>query len=650
MSGSGRPCLPRDWRLISLLVSIFAVANALYSAWDQGWARDERVHIVWSQRLLQGVDERQSVGRFESKTPVVLPNVLLMNAARAAGIADESRLRFAARVPTALWLAGLLFATYRLARAWFGETAGHLAVIATALDPNMAANASIVTVDVAYALAVVLTAATALTFSRDPSLVTGSRLGLALGLAFTAKFSAVLLLPTLALLPFVDGGGGGFHRGTIRRAAAGAAAAAVIAAGFVCAAYLFTGVGTRLDAIPFVSGPFTTLARMAPSLRPPLPAAFLSGIDLTLVRERETSKAYVLGAFHPSGVWYYFPVQWALKTPLLVLLAELAGLVQVFRRRIVHRSAAARFLAVTLLLNLIYFSLVFRTQVGYRFVLMCVPLGYALAAAGLASLPASRSIRIAGAAVMVVALCENVMYWGNPLAFTNAAVWPKRSVWRLLADSSVDYGQDRERIDRWLVARGVRTALNPAHILPGHNTIDLNAFVGVPDPERYRWLRENVPPSGHIGYTHLWWMVDDSTYDLFMNEKRRLPVGATASALCPGTLQPYPAGARMPLSLRELPGQIRAFVACVSVRKQTDLALKVGTGIIRFGPYQAGADCTAKELTDGQESWYRLEPGLHAFCVDEVPNRRQWLPYRFEGMWRIRAHGSRFELHERPPG
>ena len=51
--------MPRDWRLLSLLVSIFAIANALYSAWDQGWAFDERVHIVWSQRLLQGVDERQ---------------------------------------------------------------------------------------------------------------------------------------------------------------------------------------------------------------------------------------------------------------------------------------------------------------------------------------------------------------------------------------------------------------------------------------------------------------------------------------------------------------------------------------------------------------------------------------------------------------
>ena len=41
---------------------------------------------------------------------------------------------------------------------------------------------------------------------------------------------------------------------------------------------------------------------------------------------------------------------------------------------------------LTLLVHLAYFSLLYRTQLGYRFVLMCVPLGYLLAAAGLARL------------------------------------------------------------------------------------------------------------------------------------------------------------------------------------------------------------------------------------------------------------------------
>ncbi len=57
----------------------------------------------------------------------------------------------------------------------------------------------------------------------------------------------MLLLSTLALLPFVEPSVGRHSPGTIRRAAAGAGLAAVTAAALVCAAYLFTGVGARLD-------------------------------------------------------------------------------------------------------------------------------------------------------------------------------------------------------------------------------------------------------------------------------------------------------------------------------------------------------------------------------------------------------------------
>jgi hypothetical protein len=636
------------WRLVTLSASLLSVASALYSAWDQGWAFDERVHIAWSERLLNGVTERDSLGRFESKTPIVVPNVLFMKAARAAGVSDEAKVRFAGRVPTALWLAGLLLATFHLARGFFGEKAGHLATIATALDANMPANASIVTVDVVYAVAVVLTTAAGLRFFRRPSPRAGCWLGLSLGLAFASKFSAVLLLPTLALLPFVDSGLRRPAPETIRRGAAGAAVAVVTAVAFLCMAYLFRDVGTRLDALRFVSRPFTAAAEVAPALRLPLPGAFLTGLDRTLVRERQEWRVYTFGSFRSNGVWYYFPYLWTLKTPLMVLAAQVLGFVLLLRRGVLLRDGAARFLAATLLLNLVYFSFFFHTQIGYRFALMCIPLGYVLAAAGLTSGAAFRRTRTLGAVVLGVALAENLLYWGNPLAFTNAAVWPKRSVWRLIADSAVDYGQDRERIGRWLVeARAVPTALNPAHVLPGHNTINLNEFVGLAHPERYRWLRENLPPAGHIGYTHLWWRVDEPTYERFMTEERRLSTGPEASAACTEELEPYPAAARIPLSLKEPPGTIRAFVACVSVHKQTDVALRVKTGIVRFGPLRAGATCASTELTDDQESWYRLEPGLHAFCVDEVPNRRKWLPYLLEGSWRFRAHRVQFRLQER---
>jgi 4-amino-4-deoxy-L-arabinose transferase-like glycosyltransferase len=620
------PSPPRGLRILVGLAVLFALAQAGYSAWDQGWAVDERVHLEWSRRLLTtGEDERESLARFESKTPIVIPNVMAMNAAQGAAATLE-RQRFAARLPTVLGLAALLVATFHLARALFGPTAGLLATLATALDPNLAASGSIVTVDVVYALGVVLTAHAALAFLPAPSLGKGVLLGLALGLVFTAKFSAVLLLPAFALLPLV-GPRPPKGRPSRRALLGGALAAAAVAAAVLCAAYLFVKVAVPMGGLPLGSRPFTLLARLAPGLRLPLPASFLTGIDHSIVRDGGVWPVYVLGVFHPHPVWYYFPFHWVLKTPLGLLLFEILGFAGLLRLGILRRSGGARFVAAIFVVHLAFFSF-------------------------LADLLAARRWRRAGLAAVALAFFENAIYWGNPFAFTNAAVWPKRSAWRLMADSSLDYGQDRERIPRWLA--GTDSALNPVHIVPGHDTINVNAFVGLPDPERYRWLREHVPPAGHIGYTHLFWNIDDDTYNRYMDAERRLAPTAAGSALCGDgeDLVHYPVGSSIPLELVEGPYTVRHFVACAAVRKTTDFALhSEGGGFVRLGPYRdtpAGPACAPGEIQEGQSAWYRLEPGLHALCLDEVPNARPFLPYRFRGHWGARGNGVRFALRERP--
>src|SRR5436190_14600938 len=95
--------------LAVLVLAAAAVGHALVSAAREGWTYDEPIHLQWSERLLDShVTERASQERFNSKTPIMVPGVLARKAARAAGIRDEGALRFAARVPTAVWLAALL--------------------------------------------------------------------------------------------------------------------------------------------------------------------------------------------------------------------------------------------------------------------------------------------------------------------------------------------------------------------------------------------------------------------------------------------------------------------------------------------------------------------------------------------------------------
>ena len=103
--------------------------------------------------------------------------------------------------------------------------------------------------------------------------------------------------------------------------------------------------------------------------------------------------------------------------------------------------------------------------------------------------------RLGVAVVALAALAENVPYLGNHLAFTNAAVWPKREAFRLLTNANIDWGQNDEKIAGWLEERGLRgAAFNPYHALPGENVFDLNYLAGVGRFRQHQWLREHVSP------------------------------------------------------------------------------------------------------------------------------------------------------------
>lgn len=629
-------------RAATLAAVVFALANAGWSAWSQGWTYDEPVHLAWTERMLDtGVIERTSNRRFDSRTPATLPNVVLRKSARAAGIHDERALRFIARLPSVAWVALILGGVFALARPAFGREAAMLAVIATALDPNVAAHGSLATVDAAYAATVVATLACAAAYAREPSWPRAAALGFAFGMALMVKFSALFLLPGLAVVPLVFRG-----RWPPARRLAGHLAAIVAVAWLVIGSwYLFLEMGRPLGGAAWRSAPFQALASYLPRLPSPMPAAFLTGIDHSLADERGEWGTVILGRRYPRGVWFYFAVLWLVKTPLLLLLAQVAGYAAAARRLAGH--PVARLLAFNLVLQLAYFSLVFRAQLGYRFVLMLVPLGYVLAAAGLAYAGISRGRRWRLAVVAAVALLENAAYFGNPLAFTNAAVWPKRLAYRVVADSNIDWGQDRERIRARIArARAGHTILEPLHVLPGHNTLDLNVVAGVFDFERHRWLREHMAPGGHFGHTYLWYQVGNDAFDRFLDDTRRLRPEPWVTTPCPPDLplEHQPPGARVGFTLHTQPRAGDGWSVCVETRRGVDFGFRLRKGIVRFGRMDKGGGCAADTMVPEQVSWFRLDPGRHALCVAEIPNRRAWLPYAVEGTWLVRGRAAALGL------
>jgi hypothetical protein len=143
----------------------------------------------------------------------------------------------------------------------------------------------------------------------------------------------------------------------------------------ICAGYLFADIGVALAAINPSSGVMQKVLAVAPGLRLPLPKAFLTGFDLMMSFERLPWNVVLLGHYYSSGIWYYFFVVWLVKTPLVMMAAETAGVGLGLARGALFRAFWPIFLLVSFVGFLAFFSFYFRTQVGLRYVLMCVPLG-----------------------------------------------------------------------------------------------------------------------------------------------------------------------------------------------------------------------------------------------------------------------------------
>jgi len=604
------------------------VVAALVSAWVQGETYDEPAHIAYARRLVEtGETERLSVLHYNSKTPGSVPNAIARQAAKQwLGVRGPDRLLFFARLPTVLTLALLLAAVFVIGRRFLGEAAACLATTACALDPNLIANSSVATVDTLYALATLLTLGAVLWAAPRPSVGRVAAVGATLGLAFAVKFSAFLLVPAVLVFPVLIPQ----MRARLRtwKVAAGALAAGLALLAVIGAAYRFRNFGVEVNDIGWRSPQMLRIHALMPHLRLPLPADFVTGFDLLAVAVDKDYPVVVLGRSHPRGVWYYFLVVWLLKEPVLLLAAQIYGLGRTVATRRLWTDPTLAYLGLNLALSVAYFSLFFATQVGLRFVLMCLPMVALIAGAGLAPLAATARGRLGVVVVALAALAENVPYLGNHLAFTNAAVWPKREAFRLVTNSNIDWGQNDDKIVGWLREQGLGPAsFNPYHALPGENVFDLNVLAGVGRFRQHLWLREHASPRAHLGHTYLWLTIDPATYERMMEESRHFRPSAVDARLCEGASPAGPLVDGAAVSLPDL-ARTQGLILCVTTPSRLDVGLIAEEGTVVLGPGREPLR-EQSQLGPGQQSWYRFDPGTSALAAFSSSGLR--------GRWAVRG-------------
>ncbi|MEA3308575.1 MAG: phospholipid carrier-dependent glycosyltransferase, partial [Chloroflexota bacterium] len=358
------------------------------------------------------------------------------------------RLAVAGRLPILLLSVLLGALVYRWSADLGARRAGLLALALCAFDPNLIAHGSLITTDMA---AVCFSVAVLYTVSRRGSEKARERdrwllaAGVLLGLAQLAKVSALMLVPVVGLLLSVES-----YRLQIESYKLQVASWKRWLAQFVRhALWVF------LPAILVVWAGYGFEVGPVPGLPFPVPAATHLKIFLAL-REHYAlgHPTFLLGRLNDHGWWWYFPVAFALKTPLPTLILALwAGLCMAFyiTRNLPNvKRQMSKWLPVTLFPLLYAGSTLFSTvNIGYRHLLPILPFLY-IGITSCKSQVKSYISQITHYGLLVWLLLGTLATSPYPLTFFNELAGGPENGYRSLVDSNLDWGQNLWDLKSWM--------------------------------------------------------------------------------------------------------------------------------------------------------------------------------------------------------
>jgi len=510
----------------ALLLALHALL-LVSSSWNKSPTYDEPAHLKFG---LVYLDEGRLPEADAQKMPVTLLNALALRVCGGTTGDFETDRRFllCARLPTMLasLVLGLGLLCWSTGR--HGRTGGLLTLALYCLSPTVIAHARLVTNDLYTALA---TAAAVYTFvytfwqlSRRPSARWFLLGGACLGLAQACKFSSVVLVPAFAAILLLSRArsplAAFFKERPSRR---GLVLLYPLAAFFVLGAvYRFDGLFQTMDSFQFHSYTFAWLKARAPWLRLPLPRVYLEGLDLSRYISTHAGVIrghnYLLGRLSDDGWWYYFLVVTVLKTPLGTLGLLALRCLRPLKSAAAHASGAfSAFLLLPAAALFLFFSLFSSVQLGIRYLLPALPLVFIWVGGLLdrnrpGAVPPVRPLKIAVTILLAAAAISSLAASPDYISYTGELAGPRLHAWKLMADSNLEWGQDRWYLQQYR-QRHPEALVSPQQPVAGHLVVRVNQLTGVFLPNRYRWLRENFEPVDTIRGSYLVYNISQAELD-----------------------------------------------------------------------------------------------------------------------------------------
>jgi len=415
-----------------------------------------------------------------------------------------------ARLGMLPFLLVLVLATWAWARRYLDAATAATATVFVVTTPVILGHAGVAAIDVAVTGLILLGLYRLQRWIEAPTTANAALLGLASGLAVSAKLSAVPFLGVCALALAAA------HvlceraapRSWLWRArVTGCALAALLVLVVIVGVYgpklvyLTTpelAPSKALDALVGTGGALHDAAYRL-FARVPVPIGVREVIQNFLGvawHNAHGHPSFLLGEDRLFGWWYFYPVELAVRTPLPLLFAGLAGLGMLAWRG--ARECRVALLAPPLCFAAILaFSCLYsHINIGVRHVLVLFPLlaigaGHAVVGAWRASAarwPAGGT-RAARAALLALLAWQvgTLLTWPDYLAYFNAFAGDHPE--RIVVDSDLDWGQDLRRLSHELARRHV-----PSVYLGYSGSADL----GLEHLPPFQLLRRDTPVHGWI--------------------------------------------------------------------------------------------------------------------------------------------------------
>jgi hypothetical protein len=418
---------------------------------------------------------------------------------------------------------------YKWSKDLFGKTAALFSLLLFVFCPNIAAHAGLVTTDVYSALFALVPLYHYWRYTKERSLKQFILFAVALALAQLCKQSLSFLYP-LFLLLFIARI---IYNRNIKLVYSKTALLnllllVAIQLIIINAGFQFKGTGSTLNNYSFRSHFFKNVQEdfsFIGNVPLPFPTPYLEGLDDTKTIDEmggghpeSSPRIYLLGKTKEGrGFWNYYFVTLFFKTPIPLLLGFFVSLFLFFKKRNAENLWAGIMLLLPVAFFLVYFDFFYNSQVGFRHILMILPLMQVFAGLFFYEIIKKRwGIKLC-VAMALYAIASFYYYFPYLIPYTNEFILNKKMAYKIMADSNLDYQQASGLLKKYLEAHPGQYA--PEQPAAGEFIISLTDLLELQKDNGYAWLRENYQPSRHLAFTYLIFDVSKES----LAEKNLLP-------------------------------------------------------------------------------------------------------------------------------